>query len=121
MKKIITVLSLIMLLGASAYGEETGKNKEHCDKAHFLIRMCGYYGAFGSEPCSKVLPVIKGILIRYGFTEKQATSIGKNCTIICSTVRDGIISLDEFEKNTNDAYLKCLQNLSFPKAKERKK
>ena len=67
-----------MLLGANAYGKETDENKEVCDMAHFLIGVCGYYGAFGSVPCSKVLPVVKDILTKYGFTEKQATSIGKN-------------------------------------------
>lgn len=115
MKKFVMVLSLMMMLfGANAYGKETDENKEVCDISHFLIRMCGYYGAFGSAPCSTVLPIVKGIFTKYGFTEEQATSLGTGCVVICSSIKDNVLSLIEFEKNTNNAYLKCLQN-SFTK------
>lgn len=113
MKKNVMILSLMMMLfGANAYGEEIDKNKETCDMAHFLIRMCGYYGAFGNAPCSLVSPIVKGIFTKYEFTEEQATSIGTGCVVICSSIKDNVISLFEFEKNTNNAYLKCLQNSS---------
>lgn len=114
MKKVIGILSsLIMLVGLTTYGygndEVKRDGKIFCDGVHTIVRMCGYYGLFGNGPCSEVFSMTKKVFRNYGFTEDQARSIGQGCVFVCTTLRENVLSVVEFESNTNTSYLNCLK------------
>lgn len=40
---------------------------------------------------------------------EQASIIGQGCVLVCTKLRENVISIMEFEGNTNAGYLECLQ------------
>lgn len=84
--------------------------KTFCDGVYTLTRLCAYFGLFASDPCSGVLPVVRQALLNYGFTEEQSRNVGASCAFLCTSVREKMLNVVEFEKMTNKEYLKCLQS-----------
>lgn len=105
--KVLGFLLIILGLVGKGYGESESR-KDFCDRLHTMIRLCGYFGVFGNEPCSKVFFVTRSILLEHGFTAEQASVMGQGCVFLCAQLRENTISVLEFERRTNIAYLECL-------------
>ncbi|MEM5816094.1 MAG: hypothetical protein QXL14_03550 [Candidatus Aenigmatarchaeota archaeon] len=114
MKKAMEILSsLVMLASLVAYGygndEVSKEGKVFCDGIHTIVRICGYYGIFGDGPCSEVFSMTKKVFHKYGFTDDEARIIGQGCVYVCTTLRENVLSIVDFESNTNTSYLDCLR------------